>query len=1335
MRENNLIRLSLPIVLNTLICSNLYAAPKINPSNVPLETGIVSLVKPNLMFIFDESSSMGREYLGDEIGGMNCKFADAGTPDSLQGTNWAYKQPKIQYQTQADCLANMPATGTKAGENAYYCGWDAVTSSQCLAYGDNGCTSWSQGSQIWNVRQGTLVVVPGTPKGTPYYFSRPCFNSYNNITTSPVKAITNVIVPFAAYEFNKIYYNPNVVYKPAVDYLGNSMGDQSITSARVDIYSDNSVINLLTQAKENYWCTRYPSTADLADKNICKRNGIDTPNPFNYVTEAYPKGDFVYSGLGATTLFYYEMIPIEYCDAKGINCAFIQNETYPVPFPIRWCNNTTNAISPNIVTGAGKCQANYSTAYPFPRYGNFKRVDVPSSQYTNYANWFTYYRNRLSALKTAAGLAFASIDKNKRVGFLSLNTPSSFLPVADFDNGVGSGTTSTPQKSLFYSKLYGLTATGDTDLKKTLSQIGKYYAGISSGISAGMINGTTSKDPVQYSCQQNFALLATDGYWNPGTYGKDLNNNNVGNVDNVNNSSNYSLRIDGVYDGGLASSSDTLSDVALYYYKTPLRSATLGNCISTSSGLPQDLCQSNVPTTALDQNPNQHMVTYAMSLGINGVMNYTKDYTYGTSTDLQNIKNGAIGACPWISGSTGVCNWPVPVGNDPTALDDLWHATISGRGKYFSAKDSNDMISSLQDALTSVSAQTGSSAAAATSSPNITATDNSLFYVTYRTMKWDGEINATTIDSTTGVIGSTQKWSARALLNSKVGSTTDTRTIYYVRNGSGSSALRTFVESNMTSSEFDNFRNKCSNNLLSQCVNLSSPNKAIIDNGSALVTYLRGQSKYDVNNSASPLFRPREYVLGDIVNSSPVYLSKPTYAWTDSGYAKYVTDNATRAATLYVGANDGMIHAFDATTGQEKWAVIPSQMMNKLYKLADTTYATTHDFFVDGTISVMDAKIGNSWKTVLITGMNSGGKGYIALDITDPANPKALWEICTSSICSVTDSDLGYSYGNPIITKRKFDGKWVAYLSAGYDNISAKGLIYEVDLESGSVLRKLTTGTGNPGVAGVGYSQSGIAKINAYYSNFNQDNTALYLYAGDLDGKIWKWDLSDSSKTDATLLGQATDPSNVSQPITTKIELGRVNGNIVLLFGTGKFLSNTDYTTTQQQSVYAIRDSNKSLGILRNNSSIVKQTITPSSLTATSSNNTVDFSVNNGWYFDLNVQTGERVNLDPTLSLGVLNLVSNIPGTSSCTAGGNAWMYQIDFATGSAVDQVNGFIAKKMPSGLVVGQSIVQLGQVGGLKNYVTDANGQVIMVSVPTGKTSATNKIKKYYWKEINKK
>lgn len=1141
---------------------------------------------------------------------------------------------------------------------------------------------------------------PSTSTGSPDSFSRNCAAKVGSTSFITSGLPDNYLdagyapdVPFLAYNFNKMYYNPNISYSPGVDATGNFYPDQAMASAKRNFYIDNTqTINLNTEWKETFFCNiSAPTAKQLNDPTVCKLNGRDTPNPFNYTTQAFPNYTYKYPVVGKAPPGYYDIVSTDFCDSNGVNCS--SNASSGQPFPVRWCKAKAQAVSTTVPSGkyAGGgyvgtniCQKNFdkTNGYIYPRYGNFKRVNIDSTQATNFANWYSYYRTRMNSMKTAVGLSFRTIDSGKRVGFITINPgspvmASRYLAVNDFNQ---------TQKNSFYQKLYSQIPNSSTPLREALSRVGRYFGGKKDGINSGM-----NDDPLQYSCQQNFAILSTDGYWN-GNDGQTLGGNTLGNVDNVNGG--YSSRAYGAYDGGLTDASGTLSDVAMYYYKTDLRADGSIGALGTDVG------EDNVPTSVLDENSAQHMVTYTIGLGMSGFVNYTPDYTKGGSVDFENIKKGSSGVCSW---TTGTCNWPVPAADTLTAIDDLWHAAVNGRGKYYSAQNTNDIVNGLRDALNNLSVQLSSSSSAATSSPNITSSDNSLFYTTYRTSKWDGEIAAKTIDPSTGAISTTTKWSARDELNADVSSTSDVRKIYYIKTDK---SLAEFKWANLGTTEKDMFINKCTSFSLSQCSAISAPQKTIIDGGESLVNYLRGQSQYEIDkNLTDPLYRKRDYVLGDIVDTSPAYVGASRYTWNDAGYSTYAASTSSRQPMLYVGANDGMLHAFDATTGKESWAILPRQLMSKLYKLSDSAYATNHEFYIDGSITIMDAKIGSNWKTILVAGMGPGGKGYIAVDVTIPTSPVVLWEFCNSSVCNVTDSELGYTYGNPIITKRAFDDKWVVYLSAGYDNSTGKGLIYELDVGTGTILRKLYTGTGTAA------SPAGLSKINTYYDDFKNNNKATAIYAGDLDGKVWKWTLATNTTT-SQLLGSAKDAIGNAQPITTKIELGKIDSVPVLFFGTGKYLSVVDYATTSIQSVYGIKDNNTDNGVFRSNSNIVKQTMSTSGINSTSTNNTVDWSSKIGWFFDLTSQSGERVSIDSILALGTLNVVSNVPATNACTAGGNAWIYQIDFASGGAV-KPSTIVGKKFTGGLVVGQILVRLSGSGKILNLLTDSSGSVIPYGV----------------------
>jgi type IV pilus assembly protein PilY1 len=307
---------------------------------------------------------------------------------------------------------------------------------------------------------------------------------------------------------------------------------------------------------------------------------------------------------------------------------------------------------------------------------------------TNFANWYSYYRTRILMMKTAASRAFKNLDSTYRVGFMTIhntsfgnNSTSTFLNLADFDS---------TQKTSWYSKLTAIDPSGGTPLRKALADVGRLYGG----------QFTSITDPVQYSCQQNFAILATDGYWN-GAAGYQLNGSTaVGDQDGATSVSCPSCDKGTYPSPNNGKTSNGLADVAYYYYHTDLRASMTDDVKPSGTNANED----DVATW-------QHMTTFTVGLGINGLLRYAEDYKSGGSTDYTNIKQGTLA-------------WPKAVEDTATAVDDLWHAAVNGRGTYFSAQEPQSLATGLGKALATIQATIGAAAAAATSNLQPVAGDN-----------------------------------------------------------------------------------------------------------------------------------------------------------------------------------------------------------------------------------------------------------------------------------------------------------------------------------------------------------------------------------------------------------------------------------------------------------------------------------------------------------------------------------------------------------------------------------------------------------------------------------
>ncbi|RYX88340.1 MAG: hypothetical protein EOO28_36420 [Comamonadaceae bacterium] len=942
---------------------------------------------------------------------------------------------------------------------------------------------------------------------------------------------------------------------------------------------------------------------------------------------------------------------------------------------------------------------------------------------TNFANWYAYYRTRMQSMKSSAGQAFGSITDNFRVGFTTINDTagSRFVKIRDF----------TPtQKDAWYRQFYSTGFNGGTPLRQATSRAGRVFTGTSP-----FTGSNVYEDPVQYSCQQNFLLLTTDGYWNEaGTGDEDRIKKEDGT--RINNADGGSSVAAPFFDGGPGacpagassclgstcpgstndtskfSSCNTLSDVAYWYATTDLRRTDLNNCSNqTDATNTNNLCTNDVKTSTKDSIRTQHMTMFALGLGVEGLLNFQDDYETAGAGDFADIRSGAL-------------KWPQVKNLHPSAVDDLWHAAVNGRGKYFSAKDPDSLSKGLKGALAEVNAAGGAGAAAATSNLEPVAGDNYVYVGSYQTVKWTGNLEARQIDLSTGDVSIAPQWcvenvidpvtnniSCTGTMSTLVQGGTDTRAIFTF-DSAASNKLKPFLYDSLTTAQKAMFAPTG----LSQYSTLDADSLAAAT-ATNLVNYLRGHYQYEARTTnTAKAFRARERVLADVIGSQPIYVKKPAFSYNDTDYPAFVSSKASRSGTVYIGANDGMLHAFDANSGTERWAYIPTPMLPKMRQLADVSYPTNHRFFVDGSPKVGDIYSGG-WKTILVGGYSSGGIGYYALDITDPATPKALWEFPPAG-----EADAGYSYSAPLITKLS-NGTWVVIVSSGYNN-TGQGYMYVLNAATGAVIRKVSTGVGTLA------SPSGLGRLTGFAPGMPYDNTTTKVYGGDLKGNVWRF---NPATGDVAKLATLKDGNGDAQPITSKIELVSVDTQTLLYIGTGKYLETGDLSTSQGQSFYGIRDTYDADGTMTDPRTVLNK-VTLADTAATgggydrkSTGSAGNIKTSRGFYADFPV-SGERVNIDPQFVNGVIVALSNVPSNTACTAGGTSFITFFDYQNGNVLAG-SGDVANSIVVGFVtvrVGNSFIPL---------ITraDSPNPVRGTPIPPGDTDTRYRGRRVSWKELN--
>lgn len=460
--------------------------------------------------------------------------------------------------------------------------------------------------------------------------------------------------------------------------------------------------------------------------------------------------------------------------------------------------------------------------------------------------------------------------------------------------------------------------------------------------------------------------------------------------------------------------------------------------------------------------------------------------------------------------------------------------------------------------------------------------------------------------------------------------------------------------------------------------------------GAARVSLLRAEPCSDLEGCS--LLRQGLPALGDSVNAKPLLVAAPErisetmerYDGPAGGYAAFKARR--RRAQIYLGANDGMLHAFDAQTGEERLAVIPSQLLSKLPALTSPSYADAdqHHFFVDGPLAAQDVYYDQAWHTVLLVSLGAGGQALLALDVTDPDNIQLLWEFGGAG------HELGYVLSAPTIA-RLHSGQWAALLGNGIDAPTHTAALLILDIKTGAVIRRLQTTEEAEGLA------------MPLVADTNGDGNADYAYAGDDQGNLWRFDLYDHTRSDlekppaeapisADLfrLSFAGRPlfraplrqhNRLPQPITTAPAIVNHPSEIgyLIVIGTGQNHIEAD---TDQQSLYAIWDrftqgqNALSAGTVPF-AALQQEHLLPSKHPQPTGRQAIDWYAMQrnphgqlGWYFDLapasELGASERVQEQPSKLGELLFITTRIPSLEPCQGDIERRLYAIDPAAGAA---------------------------------------------------------------------
>lgn len=657
----------------------------------------------------------------------------------------------------------------------------------------------------------------------------------------------------------------------------------------------------------------------------------------------------------------------------------------------------------------------------------------------------------------------------------------------------------------------------------------------------------------------------------------------------------------------------TLADYAFRSWAEDLQTAmpnAIPPKINTSGN---ELITSGTNSTTLQEfwNPKndpatwQHLTQHTIGFG-NTAVTWTgsplwdsgTDNTYSMNGDYPKLVNGLVtwqNPIPWLA-----------LNNDANNVrpSELWHAALNGRGKFYPARNPAALNAAFSDILNNIISDTSNPLTSISSDGASLSTNSKSYVAGYDAKKWSGRLKAFPINQTTGILGANETWSAAPLLDAM------TLSSRFVASYNGTTGIEWKTYSSLPSAHQ---------------LPLSKNSSGTVDHtaannyGQDRVDYIRGDRSKEQSQTGG-VFRNRDSRLGDIVNSKILYLGKPVSNYGDTAYQtfKRPAGSGSRANMLYVGANDGMLHGFEASSGVEKLAYIPQGIaQGDLRKLTDPTY--THQYFVDGTPFSGDAKVGSSsdptnnpWKTVLVSGLGGGGKGYIALDVTNPANfiVGNVGSLVIADTTASTDADMGNMYITPAIdpsdaskssqivrlnaptsgtAPNEVKHRWALVVGNGYNSTNEAPVLIVQYLDGSKEIKKISPciapATGVFDTACAYKTNTGLT-INGLTSNglstprlvdLNDDGIADVAYAGDLLGNVWKFDLSSQTPAEwkTSFTNEPLFKAKAGQSFTTApyIEPNFTAGSGVQIhISSGKNLRLEDQTSNIIETTYSLWD-------------------------------------------------------------------------------------------------------------------------------------------------------------------